>query len=399
MRPLLTRIALALALLLGVAELLARVVFPLPEILGFDRSSYSHLGFAPGGDQPTSLGHASFTWASDPDGFEFVHALNLHGFRDGEWQLAKEAGSTRVAFVGDSFVEGFSAGAEDTIPRVFAEAARARGRPVETLNLGVGGGTLQSYARLLRDALPLFRPDGLVLVLFANDVVEKRIPADLAEPLVPRRPHPRVPRLFVVARRILAGERIPRRWIEPPFAFLPAVPDPRNAWSDGKRAGQLAFVDPEIARAARAGRFNPMLPDAMSWFERALRREVDLGPHLRLFRDLAKSVGSDLGLVYLPTKMQVSDRYLESIARFSPPGSAVSLMGPRYQRHARELASTCRELGVPYLDLTAALREADAASPVYWSYDDHLRPRGYRLAATAVLDWWEAHLAAGRRAR
>ena len=63
-RPLLLRIALALLLLLLVQEGLARAVFPLPEVLNFDRSAYSWLGFAPGGNQPTSLGNASFTWAS-----------------------------------------------------------------------------------------------------------------------------------------------------------------------------------------------------------------------------------------------------------------------------------------------------------------------------------------------
>jgi len=394
MRPLLLRIAFALALLLALQELLARAVFPLPEVANFDRSAYSHMGFAPGGHQPTSLGHASFTWASDPDGFEFVHALNLYGFRDEEWRLARRDGVTRVAFVGDSFVEGFSAPLDDTIPRVFAELAGRRGQHIEALNLGVGGGTLPSYTRLLRDALPLFRPDAVVLVLFANDVVEKRLPGDWREgALVPERTSPWRPRLAYVAHRLAAGGRVPLRWVEPPFDFLPIVPDPRNPWSDGRRAGELAFVAPEIARAARNGRFNPMLPDAMPWFERALRRPVDLAPHLRAFRDHARSLDADLGVVYLPTKMQVSDRYLESIARYSPPGSAVPLTGSVYQRHARELADVCRKLELPYLDLTPVLREGEESAALYWDYDDHLRPRGYRTSAAALLDWWERYLA------
>jgi hypothetical protein len=390
MRPLLLRIAFALTLLLVVQELLARAVFPLPEVLNFDRAAYSHLGFAPGGHQPTSLGHASFTWASDPDGFEFVHALNLYGFRDETWPLTKRAGSIRVAFVGDSFVEGFSAPPEDTIPRVFGERARAAGETVETLNLGVGGGSLPSYARLLRDALPLFRPDAVVLVLFANDVVEKRLADDwLAGTLVPERTRAWMPRLVRVGRRLAAGERAPRRWTEPPFAFLPAVPDPRNPWSDGRRAGALAYVEPEIARAARNGRFNPMLPEAMPWFAKALPRPVDLAPWLRAFRDYTQTQGAALGVVYLPSKMQVSNRYLPAIARYSPPGSAVSLLGPEYQRHARELAETCAQLDLPFLDLTPALRERDAEAASYWSYDDHMLPAGYREAAARIHDWWQ----------
>lgn len=390
MRPLLIRIAFSLGTLLVVLELLARAAFPLPEVANFDRSSYSHMGFAPGGHQPTSLGHASFTWASDPDGFEFVHALNLYGFRDGDWPLSKRAGATRVAFVGDSFVEGFSAGAGDTIPRVFAALAREDGRDVEALNLGVGGGTLESYSRLLRDALPLFRPDALILVLFANDVIEKRLPTGWREDaLVPTRPRRWLPRLTFVGSRLAAGERVARRWIEAPFDFLPAVPDPRNPWTDGKRAGELVFVQPEIARAARNGRFNPMLPDAMPWFARALVRPVDLAPHLRAFRDRARELGADFGVVYLPTKMQVSDRYLPFVAQYSPPGSAVSLTAERFQRHARALAETTGALGVPFLDLTPTMRAGDAARPLYWDYDDHLRSDGYRITAGAIFDWWE----------
>ncbi len=390
MRPLLARVAFAIALLLAVPELLARGVFPLPEVLNFDRSAYSHMGFAPGGHQLTSLGHASFRWASDPDGFEFVHALNLYGFRDETWLLAKRRGTTRVAFVGDSFVEGFSAPCEDTIPRRFAELARRRGEALESLNLGVGGGSLESYGRLLRDALPLFRPDAVILVLFANDVVEKRLPSDWRkDALVPQRSSAWTPRLGSVAARLAAGRRVPRRWIEPPFDFLPRVPDPRNPWSDGRRAGSLAFVEPEIARAARHGRFNPMLPEALPWFAKALARAVDLTPWLRGFREHSHALGAAFGVVYLPTKMQVSDRYRPFVARYSPPGSAVSLTGPLYQQHARKLAADCAALGLPFLDLTPSLRAKDADAALYWSYDDHLRPRGYRVVAERISDWWQ----------
>ena len=110
---------------------------------------------------------------------------------------------------------------------------------------------------------------------------------------------------------------------------------------------------------------------------------------LRAFRDRARELGAGLSVVYLPTKMQVSDRYLRFIARYSPPGSAVSLTGDAYQRHARELAATTRALGLPFLDLTPALRKHDEGDPAYWPYDDHLRPRGYRAVAAAIHEWWE----------
>lgn len=373
-------------------ELVLRAVFPLPEVSDFDRGSYSHLGVTPdatpGAERRSSLGHRSFTWASDPDGFETVHALNLYGFRDREWSLAKPPGATRVAFIGDSFVEGFSVPVEDSIPAVFRGLA---GERVDVLNLGVGGADLPTYARLLRDALPLFHPDAVVLVLFANDILPTRFEAEwLEDARAPQYTSPWTPRLVYVVRRLRAGLWTPRRWIEPPFPFLPAVPDPRNPWSDGRTAGRLeAFVAADVARAIRAGRFNPVLVDYLPWFRRQLVRELSIAEHLAAFARKAASLGASLRVVYIPTKNQVSDRYLAAEARFSPPGSVGSLLGERFQVQARILAQSCADNDLPFLDLTPALREREvAAGPLYWDYDDHMRPVGYRAAAELIHTWW-----------
>ena len=185
---------------------------------------------------------------------------------------------------------------------------------------------------------------------------------------------------------------MPRRWNEPPFEFLPSVPDPRNPWSDGRTAGRLeAFVEPDVARAIRAGRFNPMLVDALPWFGQHLQRPFDIEDHLVALRDFLEERSASLWVVYVPTKHQVSNRYLETQARFSPPESLVSLMGPEFQVQAGLLGETCRERGIPFLDLTPTLRAAEArGAPLYWSYDDHMRPAGYREVGALVYTWWSA---------
>ncbi len=53
------------------------------------------------------------------------------------------------------------------------------------------------------------------------------------------------------------------------------------------------------------------------------------------------------------------------------------------------LGESCRALGVAFLDLTPALRKAEAeGGPLYWSYDDHMRPVGYRKVEKLVYAWW-----------
>jgi hypothetical protein len=322
-----------------------------------------------------------------------VHRLNLHGFRDREWRAEAPAGATRVAFVGDSFVEGFSAAAPDTLPARFAELAARGGRRADVLNLGVGGAGLPAYAKLLRDALPLWRPDAAILVLYANDVVPQRFdPAWLEGALAPARASAWTPRLLHVLRERAAGRAVPRRWHAAPFAFLPAAPDPRNPWTDGRRAGRLAaFVAPDLARAIREGRFNPALTDFLAWFRTSLARDVALDAQLAPLATYAEGAGARLHVVYVPTKNQVSDRYLEFQARYTRPEDVRSLLAPEYQRHAARLRESCASLDLPFLDLTPALREAEAArGPLYWDYDDHLRPAGYALAAEQVYAWWAA---------
>jgi len=393
MRRLLARACGSLALLLLLQESVARLVFPLPAVLDFDRGDYSPLAALPASDAPDSLGHLSFSWTSDPDGFSFVHALNLYGFRDDEWALEPPRAARRIAFVGDSFVEGFSTDGAGTLPRLFARLAADAGSRVETLNLGIGGARLDHYARLIRDAVPLFRPSSVILVLYANDPIPQRFdPAWLERPLQPRLSSPWTPRLVTVLAALAAGRRVPRRWIEPPFAYLPAVPDPRNPWSDGRWNGRLsAFVEPEVARAMRAGHFNWSLTEFLPWFGEHLTRRVELEPYLRALRDYVRRFEAELLVVYLPMKNQVSDRYLTFEAAYSPPGSLRSLLGEEFQVQARMLAATAARLDLAFLDLTPPLRALEASGPaLYWSYDDHLRPLGYRAAAEQIFEAWRA---------
>jgi hypothetical protein len=390
MAPTAIRAGVAALLFALLQEALLRAVFPLPEVLNFDRWRYAPLAPAP--DQPAgSLAHASFTWASDPDGFEFVHRLNLYGFRDGEWRLRAGEGRTRVAFVGDSIVEGFSADAESAIPAVFERLAGGLGLAVETLNLGVGGSGFEVYGELIRDAVPLLRPDSLVLVIYGNDLAPLPYdPAWLDEPLEPELSSPWRPRIVHVLREWRRGRRVARRWIERPFSYLAPVPDPRNPWSHESRVRRLEqSVEPSVAEAMRRGRFNPELARWFRLAPRSLAEPVDLGPQLRDLRAYLERYAADLLVAYLPLKNQVSDRYLPFQARYSPAGSVRSLMGEEFQRNAAGLAATCRRLGVGFVDLTPELRAIEAQGrALYWDYDDHPRPEGYRVAAERIFEGW-----------
>ncbi len=165
------RIGLVVLYALILQEVALRLVFPVPEVLGFDRSNYSPKNVSTDSTPRHSLANARFRWSSEPDGVEFVHRLNLYGFRDRDWALRSRAPGPRVAILGDSLVEGFMAEVGQTIPASFRKSLMESGETGEVLNFGVGAAGLQQYFSLARDAIPLFRPDHAIVVLYENDFV------------------------------------------------------------------------------------------------------------------------------------------------------------------------------------------------------------------------------------
>jgi hypothetical protein len=119
-----------------------------------------------------------------------------------------------------------------------------------------------------------------------------------------------------------------------------------------------------------------------------LPRSPNVEPHLRALRDLLASHSTRLWIVYLPSLVQVSDDYVKPQLELSR-GPDRSFMGEQDQAQARAVEKTCSELGLPFLDLTLALRKREAeGTKMYWEFDGHMRPQGYAAAAAEILAWW-----------
>ena len=95
--------------------------------------------------------------------------INSAGFRDREYEREKPPGTTRIAFLGDSITFGNSLHPEERFTDRLEARYREDGRPVDVLNLGVGGySTLEEVVFFERVGLP-FDPDLAVLVYCLND--------------------------------------------------------------------------------------------------------------------------------------------------------------------------------------------------------------------------------------
>lgn len=96
------------------------------------------------------------------------YRFNTHGYRCRDFFAAREAGAVTVLALGASEVLGTGVPQDQTFPAVFARLLGERlGRPAIDWNLGVGGSSADYIARTLVSALPVLKPD-VVLMVFPH---------------------------------------------------------------------------------------------------------------------------------------------------------------------------------------------------------------------------------------
>jgi hypothetical protein len=101
-----------------------------------------------------------------PDDVDY--RFNAHGYRCAEFDAPREAGTLSVVSLGASEVLGTGVPVENTFTQEFTRLLSARlRRPLVGWNLGVGGCSADCVVRLLVSALPVLRPD-VVLMTFPH---------------------------------------------------------------------------------------------------------------------------------------------------------------------------------------------------------------------------------------
>jgi lysophospholipase L1-like esterase len=387
---------LATLVLVGaVQEVAFRLFFPFPEVSNFNRIRYSELDFLGDGYEEAvrgGIGNVVMRFRSGPDGFTFDHRLNLYGFRGPTFSIKPPKGRPRVLFLGDSFVEGQGAGEDGTIPAQFTRALGGGGK-VEAINLGVVGAGFNDYVRLARDSVRLLKPDAVLLVVYANDLPSDRMTDEERKPPGRvRRANPFQPRALQVIRRLTHGYPVPKAIPSGPFPFFEAVPAPTNLLT---RKEPPPGVAPRIVEAARRGELNPSLLWYASEIEEKLRRDpsIDGGAYEQLERiaSLCRQRKVRLAVAYIPAHITVNPAYLDAMREMGADASSPTdlRIDPAYRVQQRHLRDITARLGLPFLDLTDEYILAEKnEGRMYWAYDTHCTPAGYRLAAEACARFW-----------
>jgi lysophospholipase L1-like esterase len=329
-------------------------------------------------------------WKSSLDTEEdFISNLNTYGYRDINWKIEKDNSKTRIMFVGDSFVEGLMASDDQTIPKGFANSADLDGKQIEAMNFGMMGIGLNEFIKLIVDAVPIFKPDYVFLVLFSNDIPFERpyFPPHKLKPNYSDNFKPQLFRLLKYSRR---NAPVPFRWSLTTKRYYRPVPNKNNPWTT-QEATLAPHVTAPVAEAMKRADFNFFRSNWILEEEKFLKEPIDLKEKLKMINDYVVSLGSKLSVFYIPSRNQVSTyyyKYEKEYCLINCPDQ-LDLTQDLYNSHAKMLTNNCEILEIPFYDMTQlVIDEENDGNHLYWNYDDHMRGTSYMMLGNSMYSWW-----------
>ena len=310
-------------------------------------------------------------------------AINDKGLRDVERPYEPPAGSTRILALGDSFVEGYTVAADETVTSRLTKELTEPGCPVEVINAGTAAYSTDQELLFFRSEGIRYQPGIVLLFFFYNDIIHND------RQLYYGRPKPNFQ--MTDAGLELHQYPLPRRIPPPPggeatpesgSALIGFVRDRLYSGAPDlhDRLAKLGLWAPIQARGARL-ELRVFETRSIPELEEAWSKTAAI---LRTLRDDVGASGARLLVAYVPSRMEVHDdswQLTQRLYGFKPAG---------WDRHrvAERLLALGRRDGFPVLDLTTPLRDVDRglAGRPYFDNDGHWNAIGHRAAAQAIAD-------------
>ena len=319
--------------------------------------------------------------------------FNAQGWNDPrDYTPVKPPGVTRVAVVGDSFVEALRVPSESR----FVELAQGRttrdGRPSQWYAFGCSGfGTAQEWL-LIRNRVLDYNPDAVVLLFVVNDVYD-------TSPYLTQIPR-YVPAFTLTATGGL--QALPNEQFE-----LPAWRRVLTSSAIGRyalfHAGLINwFVSAEHEAEMPREQFGPHRPVVEGAEGSAAERQAKswqlIEKLLAMINDECRRRGSRFGLVWQGLQPALTARSQGKTFTPIPPDRDPQCLGERRYYMGEKLEPICRKHKIPYLDLTDAMRRRIKQEHRRHDFpgDPHWNSLGHAAAADAIVPWLTQILAAPR---
>src|SRR2546423_2473486 len=331
--------------------------------------------------------------------FSYRVQTNSLGFRDREFGLEKRA-RIRILALGDSFTFGFGVDGKQAWPKVLEANLRTAGDEVEIANLGRPAGSPRDYAAIAEKAIPLLKPDLVIVAVLQGDDV-----AQMADPPPPENVT-QFPRL---EDTVTAHPRL-RRITASLYPHLVAMvdrfrePELFDQWErhaqrlltnmDPTVKARFEKLDPGIREAFTSGQLNPaLIYESTSRPDYFLSNiDVNSPDTQRLILEMAKQLTridnaavqhrAKAIIVSVPYGVYVSQNSLKTRQRLGfevVPDMLTTSAGDEPIRRASEIA------GLSFYDVTNEFRQASLQRNLFFELDGHFNAAGHELFAARLM--------------
>ena len=292
---------------------------------------------------------------------------------------------TRIIALGDSFTYGWGVAVADSWPRVLQRRLIESGRRAEVLNLGCPGASVDAYAEIARRAIPLLKPDFVLVAVLQGD--------DLGQ-LHLGKTTQRLHGTCGSSLRTVIG-----RLLRPPPVTADQV---RDQWQHGARWIQdhltaeekrrFNNMDAEVKAMFLRGDLNPNLvqealkyPDYLAFTMNPDQAEVQevIGAMARCLELIKEAADKENAKVIV---LSVPWCYVSASLAASMRGIGFRLDDRALRTDAPDevIRSACRMAGVEFHAFTGRFREVAAGQRLFFERDSHFNSEGHSLFGEEV---------------
>lgn len=333
--------------------------------------------------------------------FDITVKINSLGFRDYEYPLTKK-NKHRIAVIGDSFTFGWGVNLEDCWVKILENELNTSGLNVEILNLGKGGASPADYAQTAEKAIPILKPDLVVIcALQANDLHQLIHAYDsLPKPIVeqPKKNYfsekttSLLNRAFpnFLKRLSVQNINISEQWKRDAPALLRSFREEQKL--------RFEELNEKVKSDFQSGLLNPWLIHQAVYYPEYFTQPLDtadldvvigvsaMADFFAKIKQVCASNNSDLIVISIPNLPYSSKEEMSSLKKygFSIPDS---IFGNQLADETIKMAA--EESKIKFYSVSENFRNNKREKNLYYQFDGHFTNEGNSTFATSVKEIFE----------